>query len=348
MNRKKKNILSLTFGPIGDTLMLLAWFDDVLAIAPDARMTVIATRNAAQLRELALGYPQVSIIEPPKTVCGWGGFLGLAFSSPWRVFSPGVAGVYSFHLKFFFLALSLRPGNITVGMGALNGTRRWLPFQQVIPFDRSERVIDNFRKAIPILFPGAIAPLHAQPQVHLTTALPKNFAHAPGSYIVLHPLSLNPRRSLPPRRWPVLIQALRSRYPECKILVTGGRSDQEAIGQMLKGISGVEPQIGLSLLEVAGIIEQSALYIGVDTGITHLASVIGHPTVMIGNRSNPTWWPTYNKKALVLYNDTRCLCLGDKGTQCSVEEDGHTYYACIYDISDEQILSAVKEFLPHN
>ena len=339
------NILSLTFGPIGDTLMLLAWFDDVLALDPSARMTIIATRGAPLIRELASGYPTISVIEPPHTARGWKNFLVQMFGVRWNVFSPGVAGVYSLHLKLFFLVLMLRPGNVTVGMGALNGTKRWLPFRHVIPFDRSELVIDNFRTAIPFFFPGATVPYKQQPHVRLASVPPKDFVHTPGSYIVLHPLSLNARRSLPVRRWPVLIRALREQYPALTVVVTGGKQDKEIVERIIQDIPGVEACLGRPILEVAHIIQHSALYIGVDTGITHLASVLGHQTVLIGNRSNPTWWPVYNPNAVVLCNDTRCLCLGDKGKQCSVEEEGQLYYRCIYDISDEQILHAIAQFL---
>ena len=43
------------------------------------------------------------------------------------------------------------------------------------------------------------------------------------------------------------------------------------------------------------------MYIGVDTGITHLASVLGKKSLVIAEQGAPHWLPYYNDNAVIVY-----------------------------------------------
>jgi ADP-heptose:LPS heptosyltransferase len=43
------------------------------------------------------------------------------------------------------------------------------------------------------------------------------------------------------------------------------------------------------------------LYVGVDTGITHLASVLKAPSLVIAHNGASNWLPYYNENSIVIY-----------------------------------------------
>jgi len=93
--------------------------------------------------------------------------------------------------------------------------------------------------------------------------------------------------------------------------------------------------VNLPILEVAWLVGHAALYIGVDTGITHLAGVLGQKSIVISHFGDPTWIPTYNPNVRALVNSVR-------GKDAYIEEDGVRYRAAMYDISDIFFLDSVR------
>jgi len=64
--RKSPRIPTILFGHIGDTLMALALFDDILSIDPTASFLILTRRNVALTRELAAAYPNIEVREIPN------------------------------------------------------------------------------------------------------------------------------------------------------------------------------------------------------------------------------------------------------------------------------------------
>jgi len=329
----------MSFGPIGDTLLSLAFFDDILKLAPDTRFTVLTSSNVATIRELSAGYKSVTVIQIPGAVGIVPFFLKL-LRGPATVIVPGVARRYSLKLKLFFWALSLRPGNSVLGFQDWGGDKTWLPFKKRFNYNFKTPIIENYRRLIPDIFPGKHAPTTA-PKVHLLPTKPPHFLLKPGSYLVVHMCGTRPRYSFPPKRWRLLLLELRKRFPNHKIILTGASKDCAVVEGAGAGIEGVHAFINEPILSVAWIIQHAALYIGVDTGISHLAAVLGQKSVVIGHNTDPMWLPSYNPAGVVLTNTTRCLCRGDKSGDCVAYEDGVAYRRCTYDVTIEDVCAAV-------
>lgn len=110
------------------------------------------------------------------------------------------------------------------------------------------------------------------------------------------PIAIHPGSSEESRRWPtasfaaVINQLLRLQQP---VLLLVGPSEAEVLKEVRKHLSR-PPQTGLltllqnaPLLEVAQRLQQCKSFLGNDSGISHLAGMLGLPTLVLFGWSNP-------------------------------------------------------------
>lgn len=339
--QNKYRLLTVLFGPIGDAVITLAFFDDILTVCPDATLLILTRHNAKLIADLAAAYPNVQVRPIPA---GWRSipFFASLLIQRWTLLTLGVAGAYSMRLKLFFLALTLL-GNRTLGFNdRLPGQKRWLPLNVALQFDGKLLIIDNFRRLLPYFLNNeAIRKINGRaPTVNLSTQLPKDFPYARGQYIVVHLFGSSIRDSLPPRRWKHILARIAHEYPAYKFVLTGAKKDQLSIDNIIGSIPGAFEMVNFPILEVASVIDGAALYLGVDTGITHVAGVLKQKSIIISHFGDPTWLPTYNPNARALANSIHCVCR--QGGNCFITEEGMPYRRCMYDISDEAILGSVR------
>jgi ADP-heptose:LPS heptosyltransferase len=339
---KKHNFLAFTFGPIGDTLMMLALFDDILSIDPTAKFTIISRRNIGLIRDLAQNYDAVEVKEIPSGLAAIPFYFSL-LSRRRILLALGVAGAYSVRIKLFFLALSLLPGNKTLGFNDRGpGGRGWLPLDRVLQFEGSILMIDNFRRLLEDVYPEAMrAKIRGRaPHVALAKKLPAGFDAPQGSFIATNYFSNSSLRSLPLHRLVSLTAKMKKEFSAYPVVLLGGPADKGAIEEIARRVPGTLAMPGLPLTEAAGIIDRAALYVGVDTGITHLACVMQQKCVVIRHNRFPTWSSTYNRNSRELVNSARCECA--EGGRCEIEEKGVRYSRCMYDISDDFIIDSIR------
>jgi len=87
-----------------------------------------------------------------------------------------------------------------------------------------------------------------------------------------------------------------------------GPADQEPVDRLLKACG--DPPIvlkGLDLLTVAGVLAQARLFIGQDSGITHLAGLMGMHTVALFGPTDPDRWAPQGTHVAVVQG-APCLC----------------------------------------
>ncbi len=112
-----------------------------------------------------------------------------------------------------------------------------------------------------------------------------------GPLIVLHATSFPTK---PYRNWPLesfaeLGRRLASRWPKAVFLVTGGPEDKaraQALSQML-GERAINYAGQGDLRQTAALLSLTDLYIGVDTGLTHLAGALNLPMVALYHCLHP-------------------------------------------------------------
>lgn len=332
-----KRLIVISFGAIGDALMLLALLDAVHAAYPKTALHFFAARNGSVPKAVGGEYGFVTFSDL-KTLSGIKNAFLLAASRN-MVLVPPSFGKVPLHIKGFALLLSRVPGSRAVGFRDDTGFN---PYHRACSYDSQSLAYENFRRSLApeFLLDAKVPRYRPRPEPHLFPRLQL----AQGAYVVLHPFAANPKRGLPLRRWRSLVAHLHKTYPHLSVVVTGSAGDASAAQDIAR--AGARSLAGaLSLSETAALVGNAALYIGVDTGITHLAALMRVPSVIVGNRSNPSWLPAYNENARILTKDGPCGCMGDKRGNCAVVEDSKEYFRCAYDVSDAAINEAVREKL---
>lgn len=118
-----------------------------------------------------------------------------------------------------------------------------------------------------------------------------------GPLAALHPGSGSPRKCWPAERFAELALALLDR--EMTVVIIEGPADEDAVEAIFSrtarasGTHALHRLVRLrqvSLLDVAAILDRSAVYIGNDSGITHLAAAVGAPTLAIFTATDPRVW----------------------------------------------------------
>lgn len=328
------HFITVLFGPMGDALMALALFDDILTIAPNTTLLILTRRNASMIRMLASEYPQVEVREIPSGFQALLFFTKILMRRGWILLTLGLVSIgYSLPLRLFFLTIALIPGNRTIGFHdrILDVT---------LDFNISLLMIDNLRRLLPYIFPEWKGNLERPPHLRMRMDVPKEFSLKKGEYIAAHLFGVSIPHTLPPHRWQTLFSRIRKEYPKYHIVLTGTPSQKSFAKEVAAGQSGVVVRTDLSIHELAYIIDNAALYIGIDTGVTHLAGLLQQKSIVIRHCSDPTWIPTYNPHARVLVNSRRCTP-SDPMLCGVVTEDGREYRRSTYDISDELIFDSV-------
>lgn len=89
-----------------------------------------------------------------------------------------------------------------------------------------------------------------------------------------------------------------------------GPADRESVAQVLSALTTPVPVIRrLNLSMTAAVLAQAALYLGHDSGITHLAAALAIPTIACFGPTNPSRWAPLGPTVLVL-SGMRCACSG--------------------------------------
>ena len=118
--------------------------------------------------------------------------------------------------------------------------------------------------------------------------------------IAIHPGSGGAQKCWPTQRFATVIEWLWSlnglRGDSHSVLLLAGSADQERLHDILDSI-GHPPKpdmlkvlVHAPLLEVAQQLQQCRCYLGNDSGITHLAAMLGVPTVALFGPSDPATW----------------------------------------------------------
>jgi ADP-heptose:LPS heptosyltransferase len=118
--------------------------------------------------------------------------------------------------------------------------------------------------------------------------------------IAVHPGSGSKAKNWPLENYVSLVQSL---YQRCRgtVLVVEGPAERNMIDNMsevLDGITFIALQC-LPLPLLAAVLSQCSLFIGNDSGITHLAAALGLPTIALFGPTDPYVWGPRGKKVFI-------------------------------------------------
>jgi heptosyltransferase-3 len=132
--------------------------------------------------------------------------------------------------------------------------------------------------------------------------------HAAKSAVALHPGSGSIHKCSDPRLFACAARGLRD-MGYCPILV-GGPADSERIDAVMAECRPPLPVIAnLELLAMAGVLVNVALFIGHDSGLTHLAAALHRPTIAAFGPTSPARWAPMGDHVRVITGEP-CRCVG--------------------------------------
>ena len=122
------------------------------------------------------------------------------------------------------------------------------------------------------------------------------------SLIALHPGSGSETKNWPLQCWAAVAQSLLSADPGRRLLLIGGEADTERVTRLraLLPNDRVREAQNLSLVELAASLQNCTLFLGHDSGISHLAAAVGTPTLLLFGPTDPAIWAPANPQVRVL------------------------------------------------
>ncbi|MDE3051669.1 MAG: glycosyltransferase family 9 protein, partial [Nitrospirota bacterium] len=124
--------------------------------------------------------------------------------------------------------------------------------------------------------------------------------------VVIHPGSGSAHKCVGPEPLATVVAAVQISGGIPVILE--GPADREPVERLLQSCA--NPPIvlkGLDVLTVAGVLAQARLFVGQDSGVTHLAGLIGVRTVALFGPTDPARWAPRGTHVAVLQG-ALCLC----------------------------------------
>jgi heptosyltransferase-3 len=138
----------------------------------------------------------------------------------------------------------------------------------------------------PVLFPSD------EDRQFATDYLSRAFAGRAGPLIALHPGSGGERKNWPVERWAALGEKIYELEPDARLMLVGGEADDARLDHLRRAWSGraIHPVIGMPLPHLAAILQQARLFLGHDSGISHIAAATGAASLLLFGPTDPDVW----------------------------------------------------------
>lgn len=135
-------------------------------------------------------------------------------------------------------------------------------------------------------FCAALAPLGLAAGEHSFSLRPRPRTPAPDAFIAIHPGSGSAKKNWPIDRWHALCEWLRDEHDAALLIITGEAESAEAQALARFGTSARQ----LPLDALAEGLAQCRLFVGHDSGVSHLAAACGVPGVLLFGPTDPAMW----------------------------------------------------------
>lgn len=119
--------------------------------------------------------------------------------------------------------------------------------------------------------------------------------------IALHPGSGSDRKNWPVARWADLVGRLMTETDR-PLMMVGGEAEGDRLERLTAGLppGRVSLARSLPLVELADRMRESAVFVGHDSGITHIAAALGLPCVVLWPDTNESVWGPQGEKVMLL------------------------------------------------
>jgi len=123
-----------------------------------------------------------------------------------------------------------------------------------------------------------------------------------GPLIALHPGSGGERKNWPAAQWAALGDTLFGVAPGVRVLLVGGEADRAQMAHLQEawGGRGMHAAIDLPLPELAAILERARLFLGHDSGISHIAAATGTASLLLFGPTDPEVWGPLGRRVRIV------------------------------------------------
>ena len=308
---QKLTAVLLQNGSIGDFL-LFVWLAELLwASGQFSKILIILPRGADFLRGFLDAYPYLEVREVSRA-------HPLAAARLWldthakRNTSPIVAVIHPspgripLFVKLFAWALTRGPGSRLVGFQDAGPLCSRL-YTTCLPYETNQLYSDTVRDIARAI--GVVVPADTRPR--LTFVTQKNALEALALqeklYVVLHPTPSNRRRAPDLQTVVQIARCLAGQFPDATLVLSGGPQEKLFLEQAAATVRQSSMQTvviaaGLPARDIASLLANARLYVGVDTGTSHLASLLSVPAVVLAHEGTAVnWLPLYSASTEVIY-----------------------------------------------
>ncbi len=343
------NILLWMPSWIGDVILVMPALSALREKFPHSRITAVAKAPAEQL---LFAHPAVDTVMRIPSGPDKGFLGGMRFACQLRKyqFDLGIAFPNSFHSA---LLLSLSGAKNRLGYDT-EGREIFLTHSVKMTSltKRTEYRVDYFFNLLSSLQldpdERRFLPLKKNQEDQVVEEFLENIGWRENQFLIaLHPGTSKPQRGWHVERFGILCQKLAKEYP-VKIVVLGQEKEAPLLAQIRRfSPDHVVPLPGnMDLREVAALLERSDLFIGNDSGMMHLASMVNTPVVGIFGPGSPlTSGPFMDpeKQEIVSKNFDCSPCRQKFFKECKPSPHNKPY--CLEDISVKDVALAVERML---
>ena len=288
---KSPRILVIRGGAIGDFILTLPTLGALRARWPAARIEILGYPHIAELAHKRYYADAVRSI-------AYGPMSG--FFIPNAILDPDLMtyfGGFDLVISYFFDPDKIFAGNLRrCGVKSLlTGSSKPEEEHAATHFGSPlEAMTLNHDLPLPKIYPTEVDRAAAEEVLGRLTIPP----------VAIHPGSGSERKNWPVDRW---IEFCRWLMEEKKreIVLVVGEADEKAETALRSGLKPYQPLVvkNLALPRLAAVLARCALFVGHDSGITHLAAASGAPTLALFASTSPAIWRPLGEKVRVIFRN---------------------------------------------
>jgi len=312
---------------IGDTLLLAATLRDLKAAFPSAEVWFFATPLNRSAAELLPAVDELVVVPMPAA---WKAVRALRRSS------LDILVDFSPWIRASALLARLSGARLSIGFRTAGQHRHWCYDRSVELSDRVHQ-IENYARLGEAIGVGARSQLTLRDDLESPVGAPET-----GRTVVFHAFAIGSLQAL--REWPAERWVSLARHLDragTTFILTGSPADAPrvedlqdqlmAAGLQCRGLVG-----RFGLREIVPILKSASLVVSVNTGIMHLAAILGAPTVGINGPTADHRWGPRGPLAVSVAKKEGCGFLN-----LGFEFDGNPT-DCMARISVDDVLSAIR------
>lgn len=327
-----RNFILLKTAAIGDTVLLDAVIKEISGQIPDAKITIVCTKNNRGAVELLTGVNQIIDFHMGKPLAS---FRELAELPEYDCLMDFASWAHINAVACYFIKAKFKTGFATKGM-----YRHYL-YDKAVTHKDDQHEMDNYRdilRACNLKVQGAV------PHFEVLTLLD---SEQKASYVIFHMFPGGASallRAWDKDKWLELAQRIREKY-DYAIYLTGGKEDAPNAAEMTEKLQNLNIEVKnyagkLSLKDSCSLLKNARLLVTVNTGIMHMAAAVGTKIVALHGATSITRWGPLSdtaKSVAVGLSCQPCISLGFE-SKCTEPK-------CMKMISVPMVMAAIENVM---